>query len=115
MTERWDYIPPWPPTRAERLERTMQHWARQVITQGEHEAKERLPLDLIACETYPGYRNHLREIGDTPPHYGGHVKKPLSLCGRPVAWDTHVPVDGFDECQRCVAQLERERRERVKP
>lgn len=48
MTERWDCIPPWPPTRAERLERMMQHWARQVITREEREAKERLPLDRWA-------------------------------------------------------------------
>lgn len=59
----------------------------------------------IACETYPGYMHHLREIGDVPPNFGGHVVKPMSLCGRPIAWDTHLPVKGFHECARCAAEL----------
>jgi len=59
----------------------------------------------IAGETYPGYRHHLREIGDVPPNYGGHVTKPLSLCGRPLAWDTKIPVAGFHECAACAAAV----------
>lgn len=68
--------------------------------------------NLIVSETYPGYSYHLRELGDTPPNYGGHVKKPESLCGRPLAWDTKIPVDMFDDCKACVAALERMRRPR---
>ena len=64
----------------------------------------------VVGETYPGYSLHLREIGDTPVHLGGHVKRPLSLCGRPIAWDMRIPVDGFDDCPRCVAALERDNR-----
>lgn len=62
----------------------------------------------IVGETYPGYSHHLREIGSTPPHYGGHVIKPPSLCGRPLSWDTHIPVMGFNECAKCVAELARQ-------
>lgn len=64
----------------------------------------------VVSETYPGYSLHLREIGDTPIHLGGHVKKPLSLCGRPLARDTRIPVDGFDDCPNCVSALQREKR-----
>lgn len=60
---------------------------------------------LVVGESYPGYRLHLREIGGTPVHLGGHVEKPLSLCGRPLAWDTRIPVKGFHECKLCVAAL----------
>ena len=62
--------------------------------------------DFVACETYPTYRHHLREIGDTPIHLGGHVIKPLSLCRRQVAWDTQIPVAGFGECKTCALILE---------
>jgi hypothetical protein len=65
---------------------------------------------FVVGETYPAYRYHLREIGNTPVHYGGHVKKPEALCGRPLAWDTHIPVEGFDDCPSCVSALERLRR-----
>jgi hypothetical protein len=60
----------------------------------------------VVGETYPGYSYHLREIGSTPVHLGGHVVKPMSLCGRPLAWDTQIPVKGFDDCKRCVAALQ---------
>lgn len=63
------------------------------------------PSDLVVSETCPGYKYHLREVGDTPVHFGGHVNKPLSLCGRPIAWDTRIPVKGFDDCLKCVAVL----------
>lgn len=62
---------------------------------------------LVVGETYPGYSHHLREIADTPIHLGGHVRKPESLCGRPIAWDTRIPVDGFHECEDCLQALHR--------
>lgn len=61
--------------------------------------------NLVVGETYPYYSYHLREVGGTPVNLGGHVIKPLSLCGRPLAWDTEIPVAAFDACARCVAAL----------
>ena len=58
---------------------------------------------LVVGKTYPHYSYHLREVGDTPVNLGGHVTKPLSLCGRPIAWDTQIPVATFDDCASCVA------------
>lgn len=66
-----------------------------------------VPTDLVVGETYPAYSYHLREIGDVPVNLGGHVRKPLSLCGREIAWDTQIPVAGFDDCKRCVAEMEK--------
>ena len=61
-------------------------------------------MELVACETYPGYSHHVRVIGDVPINLGGHVVKPRSLCGREVAWDTQVPVASV-ECPKCRAML----------
>lgn len=58
---------------------------------------------LVVSETYPHYSYHLREVSDTPVNLGGHVTKPLSLCGRLLAWDTQIPVATFHDCARCVA------------
>ncbi len=61
--------------------------------------------NYIACETYPGYYEHVRLIGDRPIHKGGHIApKPLALCGKPVAWDISVPISSV-ECPYCQGQL----------
>lgn len=65
---------------------------------------------MIVAESYPGYQLHLRQTGEgyAAPNYGGHVSpKPTALCGRELAWDTRIRVEGFgtgrDECSACTA------------
>jgi hypothetical protein len=58
----------------------------------------------VACETYPAYSDHVRDIAFAPINLGGHVHKPLTLCGREAAWDTRIPVTSV-ACPKCKAAI----------
>lgn len=59
--------------------------------------------DLIVCETTAAITTHLRVIGDTPPSYTGFAKRPSTLCGAEVGWDTKAPIESA-RCRSCRAK-----------
>jgi len=54
----------------------------------------------IVCESTAAIVAHVRRIGDVAPNYGGHVVRPLALCGAPIAWDTKLPL-AATTCRTC--------------
>lgn len=59
----------------------------------------------VTCETTAANLVHVREVGSTPPKFGGHITpKPTALCGAVAAWDTRIPVAAAT-CSQCVAAL----------
>lgn len=67
-------------------------------------------MRLYACETTAAITIHVRDVTEIPPNFGGHAKRPLSLCGMPIAWDLRSPLRNVRciDCQRKMLELERQ-------
>lgn len=63
---------------------------------------------LVTCETVAAVVLHARRVADIPVRLSGHSPlRPLALCGRPVDWDTEIPVSvRAVTCRNCRAELE---------
>lgn len=65
-------------------------------------------MKLVVCETVAAISTHLRDVGEVPINYGGHMlPRPKALCKAQIAWDTRLPISATrcTVCLRVLAKL----------
>lgn len=57
--------------------------------------EEERKAQFVVCESYPGYRRHIRPLLGGQPVLGGYTEPHEALCGRIIergSWDTQCPL-----------------------